>query len=488
MKKIWLYLTILFLTLEIAGQQLITPGYLFNADPTCREINGRFYVFATHDQTSVNFQGPEDFWNNMYDYHAYSTADFKTWIDHGSVLSIHDADWAAGFSVWDGDVGIPANGKYYAYVPFRNNGFEIGVLMSDNPEGPYVDVLGRSLINRNILQAAGFDKNNSPNGKRPGCLSPTVIYDENNEPYLLFGQWRVFAVKLKPNMIEFDGDIFELDIPLMAGDAIEYIEGPWIHIMKGKYFFSYMTYKDWQEVDNPNFSKDDPPGPYIQYCVSENLFGPYNNPKHWVYPLDADAPNNQHAVGSYKGKNYLVYHIPYQGKQHRQVAITPLKIDENGNPLPVYPAMDKGVVPPDSLKLLLDAFAYKREAEEFHERKDAIEERGIKQDFHFKLKNNGYLLFRNMDFGYGAKEFKISVSCENSKIENAKVEFRLDSPDGKLIGELGVGFTFWIENYRILTGKVTGASGIHDLYIVAKGKNGDAYGRLFNVNWFTFDK
>ncbi len=95
-------------------------------------------------------------------------------------------------------------------------------------------------------------------------------------------------------------------------------------------------------------------------------------------------------------------------------------------------------------------------------------------------------MFKNMDFGKGAKSFKIEVSCENSKINNAKVEFRLDRPDGELIGSADVGFTYWITYYKELTGEVKNAVGIHDLYIVAKGENGDAYGRLFNVNWFTF--
>jgi hypothetical protein len=47
---------------------------------------------------------------------------------------------------------------------------------------------------------------------------------------------------------------------------------------------------------------------------------------------------------------------------------------------------------------------------------------------------------------------------------------------------------YWITYYKELTGEVSGASGIHDLYIVAKGEKGDAYDRLFNINWFTFVK
>jgi hypothetical protein len=184
----------------------------------------------------------------------------------------------------------------------------------------------------------------------------------------------------------------------------------------------------------------------------------------------------------------LAYQIPYNGMQHRQIAITELKVNKDGSLKPVFPKQDKGIVPGKKMNVVYDAFVYKREAEEFFDRKDAIEERGIKQDYHFKLKKDGYLMFKDIDFGEGAKSFKIAISCENSKIKNARVEFRLDSPDGKLIGSADVGFTYWITYYKEVTGVINNAAGVHDLYIVAKGENGDAYGRLFNVNWFTFAK
>jgi hypothetical protein len=41
---------------------------------------------------------------------------------------------------------------------------------------------------------------------------------------------------------------------------------------------------------------------------------------------------------------------------------------------------------------------------------------------------------------------------------------------------------------RFFTGDNGNLSGINVLNIVAKGENGDAYGRLFNINWFTFEK
>ncbi len=235
--------------------------------------------------------------------------------------------------------------------------------MADKPEGPYRDALGKPLMTREILENNGISLIRKNHGKQAGCLSPTVIYDHSGVPYLLFGQWRVFAVKLKPSMTVIEGPVIEIEVPLRAGEAYEYIEGPSIHKMEDRYYLSYMTYKDWQGTDNPNFSDDDPEGPYIQYCTSDNMFGPYRDPRHWIYPFEADAANNQHAVGTYQGEWYVVYHVPYQHKQHRQAAVTRLRTDDNGDLLPIYPARDPGVMPQDSVRLVLDAYAYKREAE-----------------------------------------------------------------------------------------------------------------------------
>jgi hypothetical protein len=417
------------------------------------------------------------------DYHAYSTTDFINWRNHGSIFSIHDIPWVTDFSVWDSDAGIEANGKYYAYVTVTKDKFCIALLEADKPDGPYKDILNKPFITRETLLEHGIPP--EIDGQGFNVISPTIIY-EDNIPYLYFGQFRLFMVKLKKNLKEMDGKIQEIKVPLKGGKATEFIEEASITKINSKYYLTYLTYKDWQGKKNSNFKKDDPVGPYVQYCVSNNLFGPYGNPKHLIYPYDSTSCNNAAFISKYNNKWALAYQLPYQGMQHRQIAITELKINKVGDLKPVFPKEDKGIVPGKKINMVFDAFVYKREAEEFFDRKDAFEERGIKQDFHFKLKNDGYLMFKDIDFSLDARSFKVAVSCENSKIKNARVEFRLDSPDGKLIGYADVGFTYWITYYKELTGKITDATGVHDLYIVAKGDNGDAYGRLFNVNWFTF--
>ena len=486
MRNLQIILALFVFSQNVRAQQLLTPDYLFNTDPTAHIINGRYWLFVCHDQSSTKFIGPEDHWHNIMDYHAYSTTDFLNWKNHGSIFSIHDIPWVTDFPVWDSDAGIEANGKFYAYVTVRKDNFCIGVLEADKPDGPYKDVLKTPFITEQTLLDHGIPVERE--GQKFGIISPTVIFDKDSIPYLYFGQFRLFIVKLKKNMKEMDGKIHEIDVPLKGGEATEFIEEASITKINSKYYLTYLSYKDWEGKKNNYFRRDEPFGPYIQYCVSDNLMGPYKNPKHLIYPYDSASCNNAAYISKYKDKWALAYQLPYKGMQHRQIAMTELKINKDGSLQPIFPKMDKGIAPGQKMKVVYDAFVYKREAEEFFERKDAFEERGIKQDFHFKLKNNGYLMFKDIDFGDGGKSFKISASCENSAVKNAKVEFRLDSPDGRLIGSANVGFTYWITYYNEIKGNISNATGVHDLYIVAKGEGGDAYGRLFNVNWFTFAK
>jgi hypothetical protein len=187
MQRLLQLLVLLFFVKHGQAQQLITPGYLFNTDPTAHIINGRYWLFACHDQSSAKFIGPEDYWHNIMDYHAYSTTDFENWRNHGSIFSIHDIPWVTDFPVWDSDAGIAANGKYYAYVTVRKGNFCIAVLEADKPEGPYKDVLKKPFITEQTLLEQGILPEKQ--GQKFGVISPTIIYDDDSIPLFVF--WSV---------------------------------------------------------------------------------------------------------------------------------------------------------------------------------------------------------------------------------------------------------------------------------------------------------
>ena len=95
------------------------------------------------------------------------------------------------------------------------------------------------------------------------------------------------------------------------------------------------------------------------------------------------------------------------------------------------------------------------------------------------ITDGSYIVFRNLDFESGAEGFRASTA---SATEGGTIEIRIDSSDGKLIGECPVAGTDGWSEYVETGCKTAQCTGAHDVYLVFKG--GDGY--LFNVNSFGF--
>lgn len=461
-------LTAVSLGVSAFADSMLSPDYLFNSDPTLHVIGDELWLFTSHDQTSAQFCKGKG-WGTMYDYHALSTKDFRTWVDHGSAFSIHDVAWPEANSVWDGDAGIAANGRFYAYAPFD---FQIGVLVSDHPAGPYVDALGHPLIGQYNRQ-----------GSAAGLVSPSVFW-EGETPYLVYGWNALNIARLKPNMIEL------AEKPVVVKKPPKYVESPIITRVNGKYMLSYSCGGAYGEH---GFDK-----PQIRYSTSDSLYGPYTNSlllqDIQINPdgqgfLHKHASSAHQGLACYKGQWLLAYQKDSTDGIHRRTCVTKLDLRADGTFGVIDPNTDRGVVD-GPINFVLEAFApYKREAEEFHERQGAEDEQGVRQDYHFKMRDGDWLRYNNMDFGAGARGYRIEVSCENSAVQDAKIEFRLDAVDGPLFAQAAVRPTGGKTDYLILSGPtLKRIGGIHDMFLVAQGKGGNATGQVFNINWFTFTR
>ena len=80
---------------------------------------------------------------------AFSSKDLVNWTKHPRVLHIEDVSWVK-YALWAPSI-IQANDKYYLF--FGGNDIQnneqyggIGVAVSDKPEGPFKDALGKPLI------------------------------------------------------------------------------------------------------------------------------------------------------------------------------------------------------------------------------------------------------------------------------------------------------------------------------------------------------
>jgi beta-xylosidase len=200
------------------------------------------------------------------------------------------------------------HGKYYYYFSADKN---IGVAVSDRPEGPFIDPLERPLVSK-----ADF----------PGmqCIDPMVFVDDDNSAYLYWGQGRCKAVRLNDDMISFD-ETRVRDITPRG-----YNEAPFVHKRKDKYYFSWSEY----DTRDPRYS--------VAYGVSDSPLGPFEKAK--TNPIlqqrDAVKGAGHHSIMQIPGRDawIIAYHrfrIPGGNGYNRETCLSPLFHDTDGRILPV---------------------------------------------------------------------------------------------------------------------------------------------------------
>ena len=95
------------------------------------------------------------------------------------------------------------------------------------------------------------------------------------------------------------------------------------------------------------------------------------------------------------------------------------------------------------------------------------------------IENGDYIKVKGVAFGAGATSFTARVASATS---GGRIEVRLDSATGTLVGTCTVPGTGGWQTWTTVTCPVSGATGTHDLYLRFAGGSG----YLFNVNWWQF--
>jgi arabinoxylan arabinofuranohydrolase len=154
---------------------------IYTADPAPMVHNGTLYLYTGHDEDKST-------WFTMKDWYCYSTTDMVNWTDRGVALSLKTFGWA-NKDAWAGQC-IFRDGKFYWYVPINQSngkGMAIGVAVSDRPEGPFKDALGKPMI------SDGW-----------GYIDPSVFIDDDGQAYLYWGNPHLYYVKLNKDMVSYD--------------------------------------------------------------------------------------------------------------------------------------------------------------------------------------------------------------------------------------------------------------------------------------------
>lgn len=306
------------------------PGWY--ADPEARIFDRAYWIFPTHSDNDgtpepvqvlsarqqamqKNTINPHYLENTFID--AFSSPDLVHWTKHSRVLDISNVKWAA-YAIWAPSITFKDK-KYYLF--FGANDIQndhqpggIGVAVADTPEGPFIDHLGKPLIDKFY------------NGAQP--IDQFVFKDTDGQFYLLYGGWKhCNMAKLNADFSGFlpyaDGSVFKSITPE------NYVEGVFMIVRNKKYYLM------WSEGGwtGPDYS--------VAYAMSDSPTGPFKRIGKILQQDPAIATGTgHHSVINIPGTDdwYIAYHrrpLNTTNGHHRQVCMEHMYFDKDGLIVPV---------------------------------------------------------------------------------------------------------------------------------------------------------
>ncbi|MBR3658707.1 MAG: family 43 glycosylhydrolase [Bacteroidaceae bacterium] len=419
----------------------------FTADPAPVVIDDKVYLYTTHDEDGARgFQ--------MFDWLLYVSDDMVNWQDYGPVASLDS------FLYYDGKNGawaeqvVEANGAYYMYCPIHGHG--IGVLMSENPYGPFYDPIGEPLV----WQKEHWDD-----------IDPTVLIDDDGQAYMYWGNPNLYSVKLGSDMISLAG-------PIIKHPKIEdYQEGPWIWKHDGHYYLAFA-------------STCCPEG--IGYAMSDGPEGPWEYKGH-IMDHTVRTRGNHPGIIEYKGKSYVfglnydIMHLKtFAHAEQRSVSVAEMHYNEDGTIQEVPYFIDNVVEqvkpfnPYRKVEAETMAWGYGLKTSYVDPEFVFDPKRGYpaRNMYVHGIDNGEYILVRGVDFGRkGSRKIKAAIGSDGV----GGLEVHIDSPDGRPVSIIPVSPTGGQTNFNLFTGKFKRrVRGQHDLYFVFTGAGND----LFALDWW----
>lgn len=283
----------------LSGNPIFEGWY---ADPEGVVYGDEYWVFPTYS----------NLFEKQVHFDCFSSPDLVNWTKHENIIDTTEVKWAKT-AMWAPGV-IEKDNKYYFFFAANNIMTEeevggIGVAVSDSPQGPYKDLIGKPLINKIVNGAQPIDQ---------------FVYKENDSTYYMFyGGWRhCNVVLLKNDFTDIrpfpDGDLYKEVTPE------DYVEGPFMFKKNGKYYFM------WSEGSwgKPNYK--------AAYAIADNPLGPFERVG-TILEQDTTIATGagHHSIVHNKRSDdwYIIYHRrpePNEHRDHRVTCIDKMEFDENG--------------------------------------------------------------------------------------------------------------------------------------------------------------
>lgn len=322
--------------------------FMFTADPTAVEYNGRIYVYGTNDHQQYEKVGKDG--KNSYEHIRtlvmMSSDDMVNWTYHGLINTAKLAPWSTNSWAPSITSRLEADGKTHFYLYYANGGGGSAVLTSTSPVGPWTDPLGKNIVDRSV---PGVDVD--------APFDPGVLIDDQGTGWLTFGGGKpktkympdnARIVKLGADMISLASDVAKIPAPYFnEASDLNFINGTWV--------YSYCT--DWGErTEWPYSNIDKPTACNISYMTSKTPLSPDS----WKYrdnyfkntgDVNVGPMTNNHThIFKFKGKYYIAYHAMYLQDYFgtkggfRNAGIEAIQVDEkNDVTIPMVNATFKGL-------------------------------------------------------------------------------------------------------------------------------------------------
>ena len=287
---------------ESTGNPIIRDKH--TADPSVLVEGDILWLFAGHDM-----EGNQSSYV-MRDWLLYSTTDLRHWTEHPSPLRIDEFKWAKSRQAYAGHP-VKRNGKYYFYV--STNWCGIGVAVADRITGPYKDALGKPMLTNDDCFASRHSW---------ACIDPAVFIDDDNTPYIVWGNRECYIARLKDTMTEIDGEIHRIAID----ERHPFTEAPWLHKHNGKYYLTYAS--EWPEK--------------IAYAVADTPLGPYE-PLGIISEIAGNSNTTHPAIVEFQGKWLFFSHnggLPDGTSYSRSIICEPLYYNNDGTIRPIPPTTE----------------------------------------------------------------------------------------------------------------------------------------------------
>ena len=328
------------------------------ADPEIlfSQKTGKYYLYPTTD----GIEG----WKG-HDFKVFSSDDMKSWKKEGTIIDLatdqiswaKDCAWApcaievaylkgricntpemmarlAAERTKADKKGKPSNKISYRTFYYFTAGKRIGVAVSDNPTGPFIDPIGKPLLDK------------APAGQSGQVIDPDVFQDpKTGKYYLYWGNSYMAVSELGDDMTSIKDT--KVLIPRDKKREYNYNEGTYVFYRDGKYYFM------WSENDTRSTYYR------VRYLISDSPTEfvrdgkPAKTEKTIVISQDPSKQifgTGHHAIIQRPGTDewYIVYHrfarpdgvkMGWSAGYNREVCIDKIEFNEDGTIKAVRPSL-----------------------------------------------------------------------------------------------------------------------------------------------------